>query len=381
MAMRFKPSTNTSIGVEIELGLINSETMELSMDVPEMLQRLPAGWEDSIKPEFMRSYLEFNTGVCQTVDDVRRDLSEKLQWGYETAAEMGNTFLWSGTHPTSHWKDQKLTDDERYKWLMETMQFVASRLVVFGLHVHIGVDSGDKAIQMCDRLLRHLPVLLALSSNSPHWCGRNTGLHSYRSKVMESLPTAGLPETMRNWSEFNWLTDHLIATDFIHSPREIWWDVRPVARFGTVEIRVMDTPMTMEQLLGLVAMTQCIVSGLSSEIDRGMYLVDCHPMIARQNKWHAARYGLDATLADPDTMHAIPARQQARLLLDLCQPVSEKLGCSEELSYVERILENGSGAATQHKIAKDTGDLKEVIRKTLDITGKPWEQPASGGRS
>ena len=381
MAMRFKPSTNTSIGVEIELGLINSETMELSMDVPEMLQRLPAGWEDSIKPEFMRSYLEFNTGVCQTVDDVRRDLSEKLQWGYETAAEMGNTFLWSGTHPTSHWKDQKLTDDERYKWLMETMQFVASRLVVFGLHVHIGVDSGDKAIQMCDRLLRHLPVLLALSSNSPHWCGRNTGLHSYRSKVMESLPTAGLPETMRNWSEFNWLTDHLIATDFIHSPREIWWDVRPVARFGTVEIRVMDTPMTMEQLLGLVAMTQCIVSGLSSEIDRGMYLVDCHPMIARQNKWHAARYGLDATLADPDTMHAIPARQQARLLLELCQPVSEKLGCSEELSYVERILENGSGAATQHKIAKDTGDLKEVIRKTLDITGKPWEQPASGGRS
>ena len=292
---------------------------------------------------------------------------------------MGNTFLWSGTHPTSHWKDQKLTDDERYEWLMETMQFVARRLVVFGLHVHIGVDSGDKAIQMCDRLLRHLPVLLALSSNSPHWCGRNTGLHSYRSKVMESLPTAGLPETMRNWSEFNWLTDHLIATDFIHSPREIWWDVRPVARFGTVEIRVMDTPMTMEQLLGLVAMTQCIVSGLSSDIDRGMYLVDCHPMIARQNKWHAARYGLDATLADPDTMHAIPARQQARLLLDLCQPVAEKLGCSEELSYVERILENGSGAATQHKIAKDTGDLKQVISKTLDITGKPWEQPASGG--
>lgn len=377
MSIRFQSSPNTSIGVEIELGLVNSESLELSMDVPEMLKRLPSGWEDSIKPEFMRSYLEFNTGVCQTVDDVRKDLSEKLHWGYETAAEMGNTFLWSGTHPTSHWKDQKLTDDERYKWLMETMQFVASRLVVFGLHVHIGVDSGDKAIQMCDRLLRHLPVLLALSSNSPHWCGRDTGLHSYRSKVMESLPTAGLPETMRNWSEYNWLTDHLIATDFIHSPREIWWDVRPVARFGTVEIRVMDTPMTMESLLGLVAMTQCIVSGLSSDIDRGMYLVDCHPMIARQNKWHAARYGLDATLADPETMHAIPARQQARLLLDLCQPLSEKLGCSEELSYVERILEDGSGASVQRKVAKDTGDLKKVIQTTLDITGKPWEQPGT----
>ncbi|MAT81206.1 MAG: glutamate--cysteine ligase [Phycisphaerae bacterium] len=372
MAQRFTPSAQHTLGVEIELGLINQETLELSMDVPHILEKRPQQWEDSIKPEFMRSYLEFNTGVCKTVDDVRRDLSEKLQWGYETAAEMGHTFLWSGTHPTSHWKDQKLTDDDRYEWLMETMQFVSRRLVVFGLHVHVGLDSGDKAIQMCDRLLRHLPVLLALSSNSPHWCARNTGLHSYRSKVMESLPTAGLPETMRNWSEYNWLTDHLIATDFIHSPREIWWDVRPVARFGTVEVRVMDTPISMKHLLGLVAMTQCIVAGLSAEIDRGMYLVDCHPMIARQNKWHASRYGLDATLADPDTMLAISARQQARLLLDLCKPVAERLGCSEELGYVEDILEEGSGAAIQRRAADKSDDLHEVVRKTLETTGQPW---------
>ena len=191
MALRFTPSPNPTLGVEIELGLINKETGKLAMDVPAMLEQRPPEWEDSIKPEFMRSYLEFNTGVCNTVEDVRVDLSEKLQWGYDLADKMGNTFLWSGTHPISHWKDQLLTDDERYRWLMDTMQFVSSRLVVFGLHVHVGVDSGDKAIQMCDRLLRHLPVLLALSSNSPHWCNRNTGLHSYRSKVMESLPTAG----------------------------------------------------------------------------------------------------------------------------------------------------------------------------------------------
>ncbi|MEE2906811.1 MAG: YbdK family carboxylate-amine ligase [Planctomycetota bacterium] len=373
MAQRFKPSSEFTLGVEIELGLINKETLELAMDVPDIIARRPAQWEDAVKPEFMRSYLEFNTDVCNTVADVRRDLSEKLQWGYETAAELGDTLLWSGTHPTSHWKDQKLTDDARYEWLMETMQFVARRLVVFGLHVHVGVDSGDKAIQMCDRLLRHLPVLLALSSNSPHWCGRNTGLHSYRSKVMESLPTAGLPETMRNWSEYNWITDHLIATDFIHSPREIWWDVRPVARFGTVEVRVMDTPISMDHLLGLVAMTQCIVAGLSAEIDRGMYLVDCHPMIARQNKWHAARYGLDATLADPDTMLAIPARQQARMLLDLCKPVAERLECVEELSYVERILEEGCGASIQRRASEQSEDMHDVIRKTLETTGQPWE--------
>ena len=374
MALRFKPSPDPTLGVEIELGLINKDSLELVMDVPQLLEKCPREWEDSVKPEFMRSYLEFNTGVCNTVADVRRDLSEKLHWGYEEAGKMGHTLLWSGTHPISHWKDQKLTEDERYEWLMETMQFVARRLVVFGLHVHVGVDSGDKAIQMCDRLLRHLPVLLALSSNAPHWCGRNTGLHSYRSKVMESLPTAGLPETMRNWSEYNWLTDHLIATDFIHSPREIWWDGRPVARFGTVEIRVMDTPISMEHLLGLVAMTQCIVAGLSDEIDRGMYLVDCHPMIARQNKWHAARYGLEATLADPDTMLAIPARQQARLLLDLCKPVADRLGCAEELGYINSIIEDGTGSAIQRRVHDQTdGDMHEVIKATLEATGSPWE--------
>ena len=378
MALRFTPSPNPTLGVEIELGLINQETGELAMDVPAMLEKRPPEWEDSIKPEFMRSYLEFNTGVCNTVEDVRRDLSEKLEWGYDLANSMGNTFLWSGTHPISHWKDQLLTDDERYQWLMDTMQFVARRLVVFGLHVHVGVDSGDKAIQMCDRLLRHLPVLLALSSNSPHWCNRNTGLHSYRSKVMESLPTAGLPENMRNWSEYNWLIDHLIATDFIHSPREIWWDVRPVARFGTVEIRVMDTPISMEHMLGLVALTQCIVSGLSNEIDKGMYLVDCHPMIARQNKWHASRYGLEATLADPDTMLAISAKQQARMLVELCKPVAEKLSCSKELSYIERIIEHGTGSTIQRRVCEQNdGDMKKVVDATLAATGNPWEQVAT----
>ncbi len=376
MALRFSANSHPTLGVEIELGVINQQTGQLTMDVPAMLARRPDAWADSIKPEFMQSYLEFNTGICRTVRDVREDLSEKLRWGYETAADMGNTLLWSGTHPLSHWQDQQLTEDDRYQWLVDTMQLGVRRLLVFGLHVHVGVDSGDKAIQMCDRLLRHLPVLLALSANSPHWCGRSTGLHSYRSKVMESLPTAGLPETMRNWSEYNWLIDHLIATDFIHSPREIWWDVRPVARLGTVEIRVMDTPISMQHLLGMVALIQCIVAGISDDIDRGMYLVDCHPMIARQNKWHAARYGLNATLADPDTMLAVGVKQQARRLLDLCNGYAEKLDCVQELGFVERILEQGTGASIQQRVSdRSDGDMNQVVSAILDETGRPWDPP------
>lgn len=372
MPIQFKSSERHTLGVEIELGIIDKDSLELVPRAQAILDKVPEHWRESVKPEFMQGYLEFNTGVCDTVDDVRRDLQEKLEWGYGLADESNTTFLWSGTHPFSRWDEQQLTPDDRYQWLMDTMQFVARRLVCFGLHVHVGVNSGDKAIQMCDRMMRHLPVMLALSANSPCWSGRDTGLASYRSKIMESLPTAGLPETMRNWSEYNWLVDHLQSTDFIHSSREIWWDVRPVARFGTVEVRIMDTPRSMRQLLGLVAMVQCVVAGISAEIDRGAYLTDCHPMIARQNKWHAVRYGLDATLVDPDTMLAASARQMARRTLDLCRPVADHLGCATELGYCEEILQSGNGAQSQRQLFHQHEDPRDVVRGLLEATGQPW---------
>jgi carboxylate-amine ligase len=373
MPIQFNASATHTLGVEIELGVVDRDTLELVPRAAGVLEQVPEHWYECVKPEFMQGYLEFNTGICDTVDDVRRDLSEKLEWGYAEAAKSNSTFLWSGTHPFSRWDQQQLTPDDRYQWLMETMQYVARRIVCFGLHVHVGVDGGDKAIQMCDRMMRHLPVMLALSANSPMWNGEDTGLASYRSKIMESLPTAGLPETMRNWSEYNWLIEHLQSTDFIHSSREIWWDVRPVARFGTVEVRIMDTPMTMRQLLGLVALVQCVTAGISVEIDRGAYLTDCHPMIARQNKWHAVRYGLDATLVDPDTMLAASARQMARRTLDLCRPVADHLGCATELGYCEEILQSGTGAQTQRQTLTRTGDPAEVVRGLLAATGEPWQ--------
>ncbi len=373
MHRKFTPSLEHTIGVEIELGMISRSSLELSNSINVILDNCPDGWDNSIKPEFMQSYCEFNTGICNTVEEVRTDLSEKLKWGYETAAEQDLTFLWSGTHPTSQWRDQELSPGERYEWLMNTMQYVARRLVVFGLHVHIGVDSGDKAIQMCDRLLRHLPTLMALSSNSPHWCGENSGLHSYRSKLMESLPTAGMPETLRNWSEYIWLIEHLISTGFIHTAQEIWWDVRPCPHFGTVEIRVMDTPLSMKHLLGLVSMVQCIVAGISEDIDRGAYLYDSHPMIARQNKWQAVRHGMNANFVDFDTMLAVPARQVARRLIDRCAPYAERLDCAKELGYIEEVIEHGSGATLQRNVYEKTNDFKKVTQAVIDATGQPWD--------
>ena len=211
------------------------------------------------------------------------------------------------------------------------------------------------------------------------WQERDTGLASYRSKVIEALPTAGLPHHMRNWSEYVWLVDHLVATDFIHSIREIWWDIRPHAEFGTVELRVMDMPLNMRHLLALVALTQSLVAGISEDIDRGAYLFDCHPMIAKQNKWHAARFGMEASFVDPDTMKAVSAVDMVRNLIDRCTPYAEKLGCAEELAGINDIIENGTGASRQRDVLERTGDMREVVRYLIKRQATEATVPPPGG--
>jgi carboxylate-amine ligase len=365
---KFHGNTTHSLGVEVELQLVDARTLALSNSVQEILDRVPERWSGMIKPELMQSYCEFNTGICTSVREVERDLNEKIEWAQGLAAELGLKFVWAGTHPFSPWYEQQFSPGERYAWLAQVMQHIARRMVVFGLHVHVGVDSGDKAIQLCDRLLRHLPTLLALSANSPMWNGRDTGLASYRTKIMEALPTAGMPPQMRNWSEYVWLVDHLISTNFIQSIREIWWDVRPHAGFGTVELRIMDMPMCMPHLLSLVALTHSLVAGISEDIDRGAYLYDCHPILAKQNKWHAARYGLDATFVDPDTMKAVSAAIAVRRLVELCQPHAERLNCLDELNGVYDILDQGTGASHQRGVYDRTERMEEVMKFLLNGT-------------
>ena len=368
----FHANDRHTLGVEVELQLVDAETLALSNSIQRILDVVPSRWENSIKPELMQSYCEFNTGVCDTVQQVETDLMEKLEWGQGVAESLGLRFVWGGTHPFSPWTEQKVSPGERYAWLMDAMQHIARRLVIFGLHVHVGVDSGDKAIQLCDRLLRHLPTLLALSANSPMWNGHDTGLCSHRSKIMEALPTAGLPHPLRNWSEYVWLINHLIDTNFIQSIREIWWDVRPHGGFGTVEIRIMDMPASMPHLLSLVALTQSLVAAISDKIDKGAYLYDCHPMIAKQNKWHASRYGMGAIFLDPETMTRISATDSARRLVDRVRPYAESLGCLKELEGLNDIIDHGTGAQKQRAVYARTGSMVEVVRAMIDMAPFRW---------
>ncbi len=365
---KFIANERPSLGVEIELNLVDNQTMALRSAITRILAELPPELGDSVKPELLQCYLEINTKVCNDVDEVRLDLERKLQAVREIVARLDLRLFWSATHPFSRWQDQEVTPNERYYGLIDLLQETARRLVTFGLHVHVGVDSGDKAIMICDRIMQHLPTLLAFSVNSPFWNGRNTGLHSQRVKVMETLPTAGLPPLMRNWSEYTWLLNHMVQTGFIKTIREIWWDVRPHHNFGTVEVRICDMPPTLEHVLGLTALIQCLVFDLSEEIERGTYQYDCHPFMVRQNKWRACRYGMEAKLVDPSTYQAIPARQVVHSLVDRLADRGEELGCASYLQSVHDLAEQPTGALRQLQILRETNNLEEVVRRMLSLT-------------
>jgi carboxylate-amine ligase len=359
----FRSSITPSLGVEIELALVDASTLALSSSIHDVLARLPDDVSTHVKPELMQCYLEINTDVCATVPEVENDLRAKISAVERVCDDLNLKLFWTGTHPFSLWRDQRIVETERYKMLLGLLQDTARQLVTFGLHVHVGTESGDKAIMLIDRLMQHLPTLLALSANSPFWENRATGLNSNRSKVMESLPTAGLPALMRNWSEYTWLVNHLVETGFINTIREIWWDVRPHHNFGTVEIRICDMTGNLDDALALVALIQCLVVALSQEIDEGAYQHDCHPMMVRQNKWRACRYGLDAQLVDSYTYEVASARARVLALCNWLAPVAQSLSCEEHLKHARAMANRPSGADRQLEILKTTGEPADIVRR------------------
>ena len=358
----FHSNDRHTLGIEIELGLVDGHTMALSSSFAELAERIPDGDPTQLKPELMQCVVEVITGVCETVDDAETDLREKIALVETAADELDLRLWWGATHPFSPWREQQVTPDDRYYQLVELLQELARRLVTFGLHVHVGVDSGDKAVMICDRILRHLPTLLALTSSSPFWEGRTTGLQSHRSKVMEGLPTAGMPTLMRNWSEYVWLVSHMVQTGFINTIREIWWDVRPHHTFGTVEVRVCDMPGNLEDTLAVAALVQCLVKALSDEIDGGTYQHDCHPMMVQQNKWRATRFGTAAQLVDSYTYQVKTVAQIVDELVDKLTPAGADLGCEQHLERCRHIAASPSWADRQLSILAETGSAEEVVR-------------------
>lgn len=361
--MTFTTNDEPTVGVEIELALVDGESMALSSSIGRVLETLGEGAAESFKPELMQCCVEINTCVCRNIAEVETDLRAKLRLLEAATDKLGLRLFWGATHPFSNWREQQVTPTERYHNLVAALQEMARRLVTFGLHVHVGVDSGDKAVMICDRIMQHLPTLLALSCNSPYWQRRDTGLQSHRSKIMEGLPTAGLPPLMRNWSEYVWLVRHMVDTGFIQTIREIWWDVRPHHNFGTVEVRMCDMPGSLDDVLSLAALTQCLVRALSDAIDEGAYQHDCHPMMVRQNKWRASRFGPAARLVNAYTHKIQSLDEVVGGLLERLRPVADELDCRVYLDRVEAMARGASWSDRQRGVFQEAGDAAEVVRR------------------
>jgi carboxylate-amine ligase len=354
-----------TLGVEVELQLVDAQSLALKSAIGDILAEIPEDLRESVKPEFMQCYVELNTDVCRTVDEVEGDLDWKVRVVEEAADRCGTRLVWAGTHPFSRWQEQEITPDERYYRLADLLRETVVRPVTFGLHVHVGVDSGDKAIGVGQRLLEHLPLLLALSANSPFWHGRLTGYHAHRVEILEAFPTGGLPPALRSWAEYEELVGQLKTAGFIESHRELWWDVRPNAINGTVEVRICDMPPNLPDLLGLTALIQCLVCQLSDAINRGEPAPESHPLMLKQNRWRASRFGLGAELVDTTTLEAVPAPRAAERMARRLAPFAERLGCSRHLERVRDMANRATGAERQIAFFEQTGDLAEVVRRMI----------------
>ena len=360
MKIAFNGSPRPTVGVELELQLLDPETMNLVAGAPAILQRTKD--LSHVKAELIESTIELNTDVCEDVAAVRRDLTERIRQLLAVADELGYLVACVGTHPFSKWAEQRITGSERYRRLVDQCQWPARRLMIFGVHVHVGIESGEKAIAISNGLTTYLPHLLALSASSPFFNDADTGLASCRSKIFESLPTAGLPYRLLNWAEFQRLMITLVSAKAIESIREIWWDVRPHPNFGTIEVRICDGLPTLDEVMAVTALIQALVVWLGDQYDEGEYLPLHRHWIVRENKWRAARWATDAEIIVDEDGNLERLDESLARLVEAVTPVAKQLGSHVELQGVGAMLRTGLSYRRQRRIYDETGDYEEVMK-------------------
>lgn len=346
--INFHPNARHTLGVELEVWLIDPETGQLTPRSEELFAICPE--PDFYKKELFQSIIEVNTGVCDTVAQVRQDMGAKLAWLQQAGQELGLEFFCAGTHPTSLWSQCPISQDERYHHLVRQMALPARQLLICGLHVHVGVPSGEHAIALVKALSTFIPHLLALSASSPYWLGEDSGLASSRIKIFEGLPTAGLPPRLENWRQFTTLMRTLLSAQAIQSVREIWWDIRPHPGFGTVEVRICDGVNTLEEVCAIAALVQCLASWLCQRYDEGEELPELKHWTLRENKWRAARYGHEAQLVRNEKGDCVPLRDHILEWVKELEPLAAELQCSKELADVPRVLERGPSSWRQRAL-------------------------------
>jgi glutamate---cysteine ligase / carboxylate-amine ligase len=358
-----------SIGIEEEYQTIDPVTRDLKSHIhAEIVQKGKLLLAERVKPEMHQSVVEIGTGVCRNIQEAKEEIRDIRTQIIGLARQNGLRLAAGGTHPFAQWREQEIYPDDRYKTIVEDLKMVARANLIFGLHVHIGVEDRETGIQLMNSARYFLPHLLALSANSPFWLGMETGLRSYRCKVFDKFPRTNVPDIYQSWSEFDNYVKLLIQTGCIDNAKKIWWDIRPHPHFPTLEFRVCDMPMRLEESIAIAALCQAIIAKLYQLHERNLSFRHYSRALIMENKWRAARYGLDGKMIDFGKQTEVPARQLMEEILDFVDDVSGELGSREEVGYVRRILEHGSGADRQLRVFHETGDLKQVVDYMIQET-------------
>jgi carboxylate-amine ligase len=351
-----------SLGIEEEYQTIDPETRDLRSHIAsEILPKAKRALHEAVKPEMHQAVIEVGTKVCRDIKEAREDILLLRREMITLASQNGLLLASASTHPFADWKLQEIYPDERYRRVLEEMQMIARANLVFGLHVHVGVEDRNTAIHIMNSMRYFLPHILALSSNSPFWMGIPTGFKSYRSKVFERFPRTGIPDVFANWADYETFVSLLVKTGCIDNGKKIWWDIRPHPHFDTLEVRVCDIPMRLDETLAIAALIQATVAMLYKlHASNKSYRIYGRALIM-ENKFRAARYGLDGMLIDFGKEEEVPLRQLILEYLDLIDDAVEELGSRDEINYIHQMLEMGTGADRQLKVYEETGDLKKVM--------------------
>jgi glutamate---cysteine ligase / carboxylate-amine ligase len=368
-----------TLGIEEEYQTIDPESRDLRSHIQaEIIEKGRTLLAERVKPEMHQSVIEIGTGVCKNISQAREEIRSIRRHLIQLARENGLCIAGGGTHPFAHWQRQDIYPDPRYQTIVEDLKMVARANLIFGLHVHVGVEDHETAIQIMNGARYFLPHLLALSSNSPFWQGMETGLKSYRCKVFDKFPRTNIPDVYQSWSEFENHVKLLIKTNCIDNAKKIWWDIRPHPHFPTLEFRVCDMPMRLDESIAIAALCQAIIAKLYRIHEQNLSFRHYSRALIMENKWRAARYGLDGKLIDFGKESEVPERDLIVEILAFVDDVVDELGSRNEINYVYQMLEDGTGADRQLKVFQESGgDMKAVVDYMIQQTMEGVVEPAT----
>lgn len=358
-----------TLGIEEEFQIVDPTTRELKSHVSEILEEGKLLLGEKVKPEMIQSMIEVGTGVCANIQEAREDITKLRCIISSLARNKGMEIVAASTHPFSKWSEQTIYEHDRYKLLVDELQMVARSLLIFGVHVHVGIADLDRRIHVMNAARYFLPHVLAMTTSSPFWLGFNTGLKSYRSEVFKKFPRTDIPDHFESFQQYQSYIDLLIKMNCIQDGTKIWWDVRPHCKFPTLEFRIADIPTRVDDTIAVAALFQAIVAKLSVMIEKNWGFRLYHRRLIQENKWRAIRYGLDGNLLDLGKQKEVPVKDLIRELLDFVDDVVDELDSRKEVEHIHTILERGTSADEQLRVFEESGgDFNAVVDMLIKNT-------------